>query len=422
MRPKTRIIFLVTTALLMVALLLPIACAGTSPAEGPERAVKVGHLGGSTGPIADAGLPISLGNSDWVRWTNEHDGIDGVKLDYKWIDTGYESPRAVASYQRLREWGARAIISFGTVPNDSIREIAEEDGMPIVCWGGSAEQFHPVEESVFFSTYESYSQEGRAGILWLKNNLPNISKVPKVALIRPDDAYGWAFANGAIHYADSDGFEIVLDAKLGHGALDASTQVRQAMEANAEIISFTYTPGTAAVVIRDARRLGFTGALLSTHYSAIDYSIGDLSEGAADGVYFNTLTYLLTDQRPGMQEIYDMLAAYHPDYDRLRPQSAIVSYLHGIISVKTLTEGLRAAINKVGYENLTNEAIWDGLESLNNVNIYDLMTVSFSPTDHTGAMGYGMFQYGNGDYKLVGDFVPSPPIADWERQGKFKWK
>jgi len=418
---RMRIMVSTVTAFLIIALLLSSACAGGPPAAEAEKTVKVGHIAFSTGPVGDCGLPAAQMAGDMVRWINDHGGIDGVKIEFNWIDSGYEVPRSVAAYQRLKEWGAKVLWSFGTTPNDAIMSMAKEDGMPIVCWGGAAELFFPVEESVFFATYESYDREGRAGIIWMMNNLPDLPKQPKVGLIHPDDAYGWSFANGPLSYADTDGYEVVANALLGHGALDATTQVRQCIEAKADIIWLTYTAGTGAVVMRDARQLGFKGPLLVTHYSTIDYAIDKLSEGAAEGAYFNTHTYLLSDQRPGMEELYDIIKAYHPEQDPLRPVDGIVCYLHAPIAIKTVTEGIRAAMNKVGYENLSRQAILEGLESLNNVDCYGLMNLSFTPDDHTGSMGFGMFRYENGDFKLVGDFVPAPPIADWEKQGNFKW-
>ena len=207
---KMKIMVSAVTALLIFALLLSSACAGKPPAA-EEKTVKVGHIAFSTGPVGDCGLPAVQMAGDMIRWINEGGGIDGVKIEFNWIDSGYEVPRSVAAYQRLKEWGAKVIWSFGTTPNDSIMSMAKEDGMPVVCWGGAAELFFPVKDSVFFATYESYDREGRAGIIWMMNNLSDLPKPPKVGLIHPDDAYGWSFANGALSYADTDGYEVAAN-------------------------------------------------------------------------------------------------------------------------------------------------------------------------------------------------------------------
>lgn len=419
---KRKVIALVALILVIVAVPLFGACV-KAPAPAAEKKVKIGHIAFTTGPVADCGAFGTITGADYVRWSNERGGIDGIKIDFMWIDAGYDVPRTVAAYQRLKQWGANLIWSFGTTPNDAIREMAKEDGMPIVAWGGSSELFHPVKEGVFFATYENYAQEGRAGLLWLMKNVPGLPKKPKVAHIGPDDAYGWAFANGPLYYQDVDGYEIVTHQLLPHGSLDATTAIRHAIDAKADIISMTYTVGTGAVVMRDARRLGFKGPLMASHYSMIDYAMGRLSEGAAEGAYFNTHSYLLADKRPGSEVYFDMIKAYHPEVtDPLRPATGIICWQHGPQAIKVATEGLRAAIKKVGYENLTRKAIREGLESIRNLDLFGLQTLNFSPDDHTGSMGFGMYQYVKGDFKLVGDFVPAPPLADWEREGKFKWK
>jgi branched-chain amino acid transport system substrate-binding protein len=419
----SRIKLLAMMGLVLVVVVVPLlgACAGSKPAPAAEKSVKVGYIAFSTGPVGDCGLPATQAGNEYVRWVNEHGGIDGVKLDFMWIDSGYEVPRSIAAYQRLKQWGAQVIWSYGSTPNDAIRALATEDGMPIVAWGGPAELFFPAQKNVFFATYESYDREGRAGLLWLMKNIKTLPAKPKVGMIHPDDAYGWSFANGPRYYFAQDGYELVPDELAPHGALDVSTQIRHFIDAKVDIISLTYTVGTAAVVMRDARRLGFKGILMGTHYSMIDYNIGRLSENGAEGAYFNTHTYLLTDKRPGMEEIYDMVKAYHPDADVYKPHPDIVCWMHGPIAVKTTVEGIRAAIKQVGYDKLSRKAIWNGLESLKNTNLFGLMNLSFAPDDHTGSQGFGMLQYQNGDYKLIGDFVPAPPITDTEKAGQFPW-
>ncbi|MFC1971785.1 ABC transporter substrate-binding protein [Chloroflexota bacterium] len=409
------------TMVLVIALLLSVACAGGAPAP-EEKSIKIGQVAIATGPVADAGYPMAIAFSDWVNWINEHGGLDGVKIDYKWIESGYEAPRAVAAYQRLTDWGVTGYYSCGTVCNDAIRELAKQDGMPIVTAGGAAEQYFPTEGSVFFSMGQPHTAEARAGLLWLMRNLPELPKKPKVAIIRPDDAYGWSFANGVLSYQDVDGYEIVADEKLAHGALDATTAARNAINAGADVIGFMYTPGTGAVVMRDARRVGFKGPLVALHTSTIDYSIGELSEGAAEGAYFNTYKYLLEDKRPGMEPVFDMLKAYHPDLNPLRPYNPMDVWSMGINSMEILANGLKAAINKVGVDNVDRTALWEGLETLSNLDLFGQQTISYSPTDHNGGEAYGMYQWQNNRFNLVGDFGPPPAIADWERQGNFKWK
>ncbi len=420
MRLRIRAVAFATLSLLLVVSLLLGACA-KAPAPAAEKSVKVAQIAFTTGPVADGGLPAAQGGADWFNWMNEQGGIDGIKIDYKWIDTGYEAPRAIAAYQRLKEWGTNVIWSIGTVPNDAIRELAKEDGMPIVTWGGAAAQYYPVKGNVFFGTGKPHTVEGRAALVWMIKNLKDLPQKPKVALIHPDDAYGWSFANGPLYYGDVDGYEIVANQLLSHGALDATTQIRHAIDAKADIIWLTYTAGTGAVVMRDARRLGFKGPLAVAHTSTVDYAIGKLSEGGAEGAYFNTFSYLLADKKPGMEKVFDMIKAYHPGVDPTRPVGGIITWQHGVTAAAVIGEAIRAAVNKVGYDKLNRKAMWDGLESLKNVDIYGIQKVSFSTEEHGGASGYGMYQYEKGNFKLVGDLAQPPPVADWEREGKFKW-
>lgn len=416
---KIKVIALVATLLLMVALLLSSACAGKPPAE-VEKKVKVGYMAFSTGPVGDCGLPASIIAGDYIRWINEHGGIDGTKIDYMWIDHGYEVPRSIAAYQRLKQWGAKIIWSWGTTPNDAIMSMAKEDGTPIMAWGGASELFWP--PSVFFCTYMGYAEEARAALLWVKKNVPGLPAKPKVGMIFSDDAFGWSSANGPLYYGDVDGYEVVAHMLLPHGALDATTPVRNVMNAGADILLLHYTAGTNAVVVRDAIRLGFKGPIISTP-QGLDFALSKLSEGAAEksNVYWLTYYHIIEERLPQMEPIYEMLRAYHPEVDPYHPHPS-KCWENGIIGPYAVVEGLRAAMKTYGYENLTHPNIIKGLESLKDLDVYGFQKLSFSPTDHRGNTSMGVFRLEGGQFKLVGDFFKAPEPADWEKQGQFKWK
>ena len=416
---KSKLLALAPIALLMVALLLSSACAGAPPAA-EEKTVKIGHIAFSTGPVGDCGLPFTMIGADYFRWQNErYDGIDGIKVDYMWIDSGYEVPRSVAAYQRLKQWGAKFIWSVGTTPNDAIKVMAKEDSMGILGYGGSSELFWP--PNVFFCAHMSYAEEGRAGIIWLKNNVPGLPKVPKVGMILSDDAFGWATAHGPLHYEDADGYEVVAHELLPHGALDATTQVRNVMNAGADLLLLHYTVGTNAVVVRDAIRLGFKGPIISTP-QALDFALGDLSEGAAEAanVYWLSHFRIIEDRLPAMEPVYEMLREYHPNWDPYHPHPS-KCWEVGIICPQIIIEGIRNAINTYGYENVTRANVIKGLEAIKNLDNYGMQTVTYSADDHRGSTEQCVFRLEGGQFKLVGDFFEAPPVADWEKQGNFKW-
>jgi len=418
LRNKTKLVTLATASLFMAALLLSSACAGAPRAPG-EKSVKLGYIAFSTGPVADVGLPVTKNACDYVEWVNAHGGIDGVKVDFKWIDTAQEIPRGISAYQRLKEWGALAIWCFSTNVNDAIRKMANEDGIPILSFAGGAELFWPV--NFYFSCWQSYTDEGRFGPLWLMKHGPGLPKRPRVGMLYTDDSFGWTHVYGLQHYQDVDGYEPVAHAFLPHGALDATTQVKQLMDAKPDIVTMTYTPTTASVIVRDMVRLGLKARVIATP-QAQDDRLGPLSEGAAESDQFYWLAYhhRMQERCPGMEPIANMVRARHPGVDPYNP-SPVGMWEQGIVGPHVMMEGARAAIKQFGYENLTRANMRKGLESLKNLNIYDFMTVNYSPDDHRGNPNMAVYQYKQGRFKLVGDFEPSPKPADWEKQGKFKW-
>ncbi|MBU4606166.1 MAG: ABC transporter substrate-binding protein, partial [Proteobacteria bacterium] len=54
-----------------------------------------------TGRFAFAGKHIHQGLADSIAWANEQGGVDGIKFEYIYEDSGYDLKRAVASFKKM---------------------------------------------------------------------------------------------------------------------------------------------------------------------------------------------------------------------------------------------------------------------------------------------------------------------------------
>jgi hypothetical protein len=94
-------------------------------------------------------------------------------------------------------------------------------------------------------------------------------------------------------------------------------------------------------------------------------------------------------------------------------------FFNGVSCMGVLIEGVACAIKNVGYENLTREAIIGGMESIKNANIFDVMTMTFSPDDHRGSRQMKVVQIAKDNSLVpVSDFFTVPEPPEWERLGE----
>ena len=81
-----------SSLLLMVAMLLSACGGGDSGSDGP---IKIGAIFDITGPTSDVGKPYSEGIKAFVQWKNDNGGIEGRQLELIHDGYGYQGEQHV---------------------------------------------------------------------------------------------------------------------------------------------------------------------------------------------------------------------------------------------------------------------------------------------------------------------------------------
>ncbi len=86
-----------------------------------------------------------------------------------------------------------------------------------------------------------------------------------------------------------------------------------------------------------------------------------------------------------------------------------------------IAEGMRMALEKVGFENLDGAAINDALSQLKGYNCLGLTPdINLSPTEHRGYEYTRLVRILPGaKYEPVTDFIPVPPLTPEEKTGEY---
>lgn len=99
----------------LVLALLALAFISPSPQALAQEELFLPLLVYRTGPSAPTGIPIANGMADYLKLINARDGgVGGVPIAFEECETGYNSARAVACYERFRPRAPLVISPFIT--------------------------------------------------------------------------------------------------------------------------------------------------------------------------------------------------------------------------------------------------------------------------------------------------------------------
>jgi len=148
------------------------------------------------------------------------------------------------------------------------------------------------------------------------------------------------------------------------GAIDTSVEWLRLAGKKPDWIIGGFTGGTSTVTaIKDALRLEIakSGIKFISPYP-LDEALGVIAgEAATEGWYIFRRAPASTEaELPGMKDVYEAAKRYRG----WEPETLCSTYVEGWVTAMVGVEGIRLAIENVGFENLTGRAVRDGLASI----------------------------------------------------------
>jgi branched-chain amino acid transport system substrate-binding protein len=149
---------------------------------------------GSSGPLsgeAAAAAGVLKGADGYFKYVNARGGVNGRKIDFKYLDDAYDPARAVQNVRQLiQQDNVFALFSVvGTNGNLAIRDFANAAGVPTVFSASGATTFGRdyVKYPWTIGYLPPYAEEGE---LYAKHILVTNAKKAKVAVLYQSDDYG----------------------------------------------------------------------------------------------------------------------------------------------------------------------------------------------------------------------------------------
>lgn len=416
-------VVMVLGALLLVASPLLAACGGEEPTVAPapgatavpvEKKVKVGLGLSVTGALASTTKYISYGVWDYLKYVNEVQGglsytspagvRETVTLDIKWEDMAYSPARAVDTYRRLEAWGAQVVHLTAGSMTLSVLDTFTRDHMPVVYYGPTEANSAAARPLYSIGQFPGYTDEYAVFMDWVKANWQGAGN-PKVGFMNLETAMARAELPGQVEgYAESIGVDWVGQEWIPYAVTDATVELKRLADAGADFIFVAHTPIGISVVLKDAVRLGIRDKI---DFGQIHWGFNELvpeaAGEAAEGLYGMVPAALPSEVgMPGVRLAKDTMLTYRPG------DTFTSTYVQGFALGRFMVEGIRSALETVGYENLTRDAINDALLSTTDLDMQGVVpniTISRDFAIVTNGFRIGVIK--DGKFEIVADWVPS---------------
>jgi branched-chain amino acid transport system substrate-binding protein len=361
--------------------------------------IKVGHLADLTGPTGEVGKPYAQGVQDYKEWVNAHGGINGKKIEMPMFDYAYNKDKAVNQYKKYKEEGVVAIQGWGSGDTEALSATTGIDKIPYISASYSAHLTDPRKTPYNFFCAADYTTGLRAGLKYLKDNWKE-KRAPKVVFIYPNVPYGIAPIKGGKEYAKELGFEVLSDEIVDLKAIEANSQMLSVKNKGADFGWIGGTTNSAAVIIKDAKKLGLNTRFFVNIWGA-DETTPRLAGGAEEGTLVMAGSPVYGDKVPGMKQLMEIT----------KNQSQITHYIRGYTSMMVLTEALKRADKK---GKITGESVKAALETLKGFDTGGLTPskITFTASDHRPHTTVNIMEFQKG--KLVPKkLIELPRKAEW---------
>lgn len=349
----------------VAAVTLLTACGGDESGDGGGSAsgaatYNQAWLVDYSGPYADVYDDLQAAREATNEWWNDTVGSEiGVELSGKVYDHRYDAAQVASLWPGiLSEIDPIVALGVGGPDVAALQQRLPSDKVPLLMnTAGYGYAWEP--GSWVFNPRATYAHEAAGFIDWFRED-QGIDRPVKVAFVASEASPAYVdIVDGMSAYAD-DNPDVVEVAAVEYADVqpaDLTSQVRRIVAADADVI-IIQTNTTQAVVTRQA--LDSLNAdipiMLSSHNSlqATGNAAGGVEKLEGD---YESFGFVVPATEEG--QAYDFYKMLTEDYGLEAPWT--VPTVQGIAHQLYANRAVEQAVETVGAENLTGEAVYDGL-------------------------------------------------------------
>jgi ABC-type branched-subunit amino acid transport system substrate-binding protein len=397
------------------------------PAGPPDltgETITLYHFGDLSGPYAAITSPLIHGAEDAVQALNDAGGIYGAMIELQFADDASNIDEAVGIYDRFtgEDENALLMITYGSGQAEALAPRFAEDKIVNLTAGLSAEAFYGEGSGYTFGLGPIYPDQLGYVMEFLVENWETYK--PADAGAEPKLAYlSWptAFGQGGLTdesraYLEEIGVEIVAEDTYDVSpTADTTTAILNAQVAGANVIWTNTLAFGPAALLNDLNALGLRDQFVVAGDNwAMDLATYAFLADPAFGVgLIAPFPYLWWNDvdNPGVQYAQALFEA-----NQREPGEHNVGYLLLVTAIDIVQKSITHAIDTVGYENLTGEAVHDALIELSPFDALDgVSRVDFSGTNRSPhSSQIRMIQGGPDAFNVLQDWSEIPDLRPGE--------
>jgi len=410
--------------LVSVVLLVPPA-----PGAAPGGVIKVPELSYRTGAYGASGGVIASGREDYFALVNAQGGVEGMKIEWRECEDGYDTARGVECYERNKQ-DMSLVFPESTGITYALAERAARDKIPLVTTGyGISAATDGKTFPWIFPVLGNYWSQASAFVNYLSAREHGSVKGLRIALLHLDIPYGREPVPMFQALAQKYGFEFRNFPLPAPGLEQTAAWVEMARRYRANYVIQWNFGQSCTVPFTAMREVNFpVDHFLGVWWCGSEEDVRPAGDLAKDYVVSNFTG--VGRNFPVIQQILSKVyKAGKGNLDEAKVGS--VYYNRGVIQGIVYVEVARAALKQFGPPINGQKMRW-GLEHLtiNDERIEALGAKGFMPPikltaeDHGGVSG-AYFQWWNGKewVRIPGFWQPDADVVwDLVRAGALQWK
>ena len=279
----------------LAALVPAIGIVWAGAAMAQVETLKIGVVSALSGPGSEWGLAQDGAIKIAALEANEKGGLKVGDKTYKIevisYDDQYKAALAVTGATRLVEQDKVKYV-FGPMGSAAVLAVEPifEQNKVIAIIGAYAEEALNAKTKYAFRGFPTQVEFAGPMVAWLKKNRPELKTV---AHLEPNDATGWSAQKLLRADYEAAGYKIVSDELYERSLTDFQPVMTRILAANPDIIELaSIPPGTAGLVMRQARELGFKGQFVKIGGPGTPQIVAGAGKQFAEGL----ICYIPTDR------------------------------------------------------------------------------------------------------------------------------
>jgi branched-chain amino acid transport system substrate-binding protein len=372
-----------TLAILLALVAVPSATAGGSATPGvTPTSVTIGGSVPITGPAAAFGS-VARGADAYFKYVNAHGGVNGRKIDYKYVDDAYEPSQTVlATRQLVQQDNVFAIFNtVGTENNLAVRSFLNQAKVPQLFVGTGVSKIGREHKQYPWTIgyLPSFVAEGRIYGRYVVKTRPKA----KIAVLFENSDYGTDLTAGLRKGLGAKAARIVATQAYDPTDATIDSQMARLKASGANTFMMFATPKFAILAFIAVNKLGWRPQIFVSSVS-ISPNIMDIARASTQGRTTEGALSIAfvkdpTDRaRYGRDPVMKLYSAILKQYLPSGKYEDVYNY-YGMAVAYTMVDALKKA-----GRNLTRESLLRAATHLNERNPFMLtgIRIRTAPSDY----------------------------------------